>query len=231
MKKFLGALVLFASFAAPLSAEPSRIITTTGLGVIEAVPDMATLDLGVTHQAEEAVEALALTSEAMDRVFRYLEDAGIAAGDLQTRGLSLQPVRSRPLAGSGAPPEVTGFVARNGLMVRVRDLSMLGEILDTVVQDGANTFNGLQFSLQDTDEAMADARAAAVRDAVARAEQLAAAAGISLGPIQSISEGGASAPRPVMMEMASARMAADVPIAVGEISLSTQVVVVFAIAD
>ena len=230
MKVYFWALALVFGLAAAAQAEADRVITTTGTGVVDAVPDMATIDVGVTHEAETAGEALQRTSDAMQAILTRLGDAGVEPRDMQTQGLTLQPVWSRSGPGSEAPPRITGFMARNGLLVRVRDLEALGGILDMAVSDGANTFNGLQFSLQEPEPALAQARAAAVRAAVTKAEQFSAAAGVALGPVQSITESG-GAPRPVMMEMASTRMAADVPVAPGEVSLSAQVVMVFAIVD
>lgn len=218
------------SFASATYADDDRVITTTGQGSVEAVPDMASIDIGVTHEAPTAGEALRLTSEGVGAVISRLEDAGIAPRDMQTQGLSLMPVWNRQNSGTETTPQITGFVARNALKVRVRVLDDLGQILDRLVSDGANTFNGLQFSVQDPTDSIARARTEAVADAMAKAEQLAAAAGVTLGPVQSISEMG-GAPRPVMMEMASARMASDVPVAAGEVSLSARVTMVFSIED
>lgn len=229
MKSFILAVLALCAATLSVHADEDRVISVMGVASVEMPPDMATIDLGVSHQADEAADALAMTSEAVAAVLAQLESAGIEARDMQTNNLSLQPVWSRN-DGSGAQPKVIGFVARNTLSIRVRELNSLGSILDAVVQDGANTFNGLRFSVQDPDAAMAEARAAAVKDGVARAEQFAAAAGVTLGPIMSISEGGGIA-RPQMLEMAAARMASDVPVAQGEVSLSSQVSMVFAIAD
>lgn len=230
MKRFISVLVFGLSLATVGYAAGERMITTTGRGAVDAVPDMASLSIGVTHQAPEADAALARTSQAVQEVIDRLAALGIEPRDMQTRGLSLQPLWSRP-QNNGAPSRtITGFVASNSLTIRARDLSTLGALLDAVVSDGANTFNGLQFSLQDPEAALAEARRAAVADAMARAHQLADAAGVNLGPIQSISETGAT-PRPVMMEMAAARVASDVPVAPGEVSFSAQVTMVFTIAE
>ena len=231
MNRLLAACLVVSSLMQPLWAdEAQRVITTTGNGIVEAIPDMATISLGVTNEAREAGAALQATSDTVREILTRLEAAGIAPRDVQTNNLSLQPLWVRPNNNSNTPPRITGFVARNSLSVRVRDLEKLGGVLDQVVQDGANTFNGLRFSVDDPEPLMADARAAAVKDAINRAEQLARAAGVTLGPIQSISEHGGRA-QPVMMEMASARMASDVPVAAGEVSLSAQVSIVFAIAE
>ena len=231
MKRLLGLGALLASLAGPGLAEMGRVVTTTGVGMIEAVPDMAILDIGVTGEAASAADALAQTSQAMQAVMARLTESGVAARDMQTRGLDIQPLWLRPgQNGDVAAPRITGYVARNGLVVRIRDLSTLGDVLDLVVADGANTFNGLQFTLQESEAEMAKARAAAVGQAMRKAEELAAAAGVTLGAVRSITESN-EAPRPVMMEMAAARMSDGVPIAPGEVSLTARVTMVFELAE
>jgi uncharacterized protein YggE len=225
---FALGLWLLATGAAP--AQEQRTITVMGQATIDAVPDMATLTIDVTQDAPEAAVALAATSEAVGAVIARLQAEGIAARDMQTSGLSLQPVWSNRASTAEAPPEITGFVARNGVIIRVRDLTALGRILDLSVQDGANGFQGLQFGLQDPAPLLAEARKEAVADAISRAADLAGAAGLTLGPVLSIVEGGGMA-RPIQMEMASMRASADVPIAAGEVGFSGQVTMVFAIAD
>ncbi|MCB4379052.1 DUF541 domain-containing protein, partial [Synechococcus sp. MU1644] len=117
------------------------------------------------------------------------------------------------------------FEARNAVTVRVRDLDGLGGVLDQVLEVGANTFNGLQFQLQDPSAAEAEARAAAVRDAMEKAAQLSEAAGVTLGPVLSLSEGGQTA-RP---EMFAAARSADVPIAAGELAVTARVSMSFSL--
>lgn len=229
MNKFFSILLVCVGLSAPAWGEDrGRVISTSGLGVVDVVPDMATISLGVTHEAKAAGDALAATSAAVREILQRLEAEGVAPRDMQTNNISVQPLWQRQNNNADTPPRITGFVARNSLSIRVRELEKLGAILDQVVQDGANTFSGLQFSVQDPAPLIASARAEAVRDAMARASQLAEAAGVSLGAIQSISEV-SGAPRPQMMEAASARMAADVPVAAGEVSLTTRVTMEFAI--
>ncbi len=223
---FNAVLMIMLSTGVAL-AEEHRMITVTGVGTVETVPDMAMLRVGVTHQAAQAAEAMAATSEGVAAVLTRLEDAGVAPRDVQTDQLSLQPVWSDY---NSDTRRITGFVASNTLMVRVRDLEGLGAVLDLVITDGANTFGGLSFGLQEPKPAQDAARAAAVADAIDRAEQLAAAAGVALGPIQSIREQGGGV-RPEMLEMSMARAAADVPIAQGEVSLAARVDIVFAIGE
>lgn len=213
----------------PARAEATqRQITVTGEGSVATVPDMATINLGVTHQAKEAGAAMAATSQATANMLQRLAALGVEARDMQTSNLSLNPVWSNRNSSSSGNPRISGYVASNSVHVRVHDLTALGRVLDAVIAEGANDFNGLRFSVEDPDPLMDLARQKAVADAMARALLLTMAAGVTLGPVQSMSEHGGR--RPVMMEMSAAR-SNDVPIAAGEVSVSASVSMVFAIAD
>lgn len=226
----LAVTMLAISMAGAAMAEtPLRQISVTGEGHVETVPDMATITLGVTNEATEAGDAMAATSEAVQRVLDRLSSLGIADRDVQTQRFSLNPVWSNSSSSQNDRRKITGFVASNMVMVRVRDMDALGAVLDSVIADGANDFNGLQLSVQEPDPLVKKAKQAAVADAMANAALLADAAGVTLGPVISMTQQGGG--RPVqMMEMAAAR-GGSAPIAGGEVTISASVSMVFAIAD
>ena len=225
--RFLSIILISLGLAAAaMAAETSPAITVTGRGEVAAAPDMATITLGVTSQAKTAGEAMDETSAAVAAILKALEAAGIAPRDMQTSDLSLDPVWSSR-ASNGAAPRIEGFTARNTLRVRVRDLDRLGGVLDDVLEVGANTFRGLSFGLQEPGPLTDQARTAAVADAQRKAALIAGAAGVTLGPVLSISESGGVSPQPVMMEAARAA----VPVAAGEVSLSATVTMVFALGE
>lgn len=224
-------LVFLFLFPATLWAEAAPpTITATGEGRVAVAPDMATISVGVTTQQKTAAATLAENNKATAAVLERLKADGVAPRDLQTSGLSLSPLWDRQISQSSqnSPPKISGYVASNTIVVRLRDLVKLGEILDSTVGQGANQFNGLSFGLQDPKPSEDAARRAAVADAMARAHLYASAAGVRLGRILSISEPSSRA----VPEMAMARMAASdgVPVAEGELSISAQVTIVFAIA-
>lgn len=225
----LASALAMALAGAALADDMPRQITVTGEGRVEAAPDMATISLGVTHENEQAKLAMQATSDAVARILERIAAMGVAPRDMQTRALSLSPVWSERTASDGNRARITGFVASNTVMVRVRDLASLGRILDAVIEDGANDFNGLQFDVQNPEPLMDEARRAAVADAMARAALLAEAAGVTLGPVQSISEQGGMRPMGAMMDMAMRE--SGVPIAAGEVSVEAMVSMVFAIAQ
>jgi hypothetical protein len=217
--------------AAPASAQDNAMlpqITVTGEGQVEAAPDMATMTLGVTTEARTAAAALSDNSTQLAQVLARLRAAGVAERDLQTTGLSLNPNWQAP--SEGGTPRITGYVASNMLTVRLRDLEAMGGVLDAAIGDGANTFNGLSFGLSDPAPAMAEARRLAVADAIARATLLTEAAGLTLGPVLSISEGGVRAQPGPMFRM-EAVADAPVPVAGGAVATQASVTIVFGLGE
>lgn len=229
MKRLIFILTaLSLAIAGAAYGEPAqRQITVTGTGQVAAAPDMATITLGVTNEAVEAADAMAATSKAVSAILERLEGKGIAERDMQTQQFSIHPVWSNRRSDSNGTPKITGFQASNTVMVRIRDLDDLGDILDAVIADGANNFNSLQFSVQNTDPLLAKAQQAAVADAMARAKLLTSAANVSLGPVLSISEqGGGLRPMPM-----AAMRESSAPIATGEVTIGASVTMVFQIND
>ena len=86
------------------------------------------------------------------------------------------------------------------MTIRVRDLDTLGAVLDQSVTVGANTINGISFSVADPAKLYDEARKKAFADARAKAELYAGVAGVELGDIAAITETqGYGQPQPYMM--------------------------------
>jgi uncharacterized protein YggE len=227
----LGALAVMVLVAAPAAAdsEPMRRLVVGGTGEASARPDMAVISAGVVVQADTASAALADNTRAMNAVLAQLGASGLAEEDVQTSQFSVMPLyeRRRPDPETTEPPRIVGYQVSNQVTARVRELDQLGAVLDALVSAGANSINGPLFEIADPTPLLEQARDAAVADALAKAKRYAAAAGVELGKIISIEEGGFSAPpRPMMRTEA---MASAVPIAPGQTELSASVTMVFAI--
>ena len=205
-------------------------IVVQGQGSVEQAPDMATITLGSQFAAKQADDALDQVSEATATVLATLTELGVEAKDVQTSGLYLNPVWDDSYNRHGGR-NIRGYSAGNTVHIRVRDLDKLGGLLDQVVEDGANTFNGLSFGLQDSTDAKNEARRRAVADARAKAELYAEAAGVSLGKIIELTDGVTSSPQPVFMGRSAMVMSDAVPIAEGEVSTSARVTITFEIAE
>jgi uncharacterized protein YggE len=216
---------LVAAVLWPLAAlaEVNGTLTVTGMATVTAVPDQATLSLGVTTTGATAAAAMSANNDAASAVIARLIAAKVADRDMQTTGLSLNP--NWVMNAAGTAQEIQGYTASSTLTVRIAALDTAGAVLDAAIAEGANTLNGLSFGLADPRPAEDDARKAAVADALARAQVLASAAGETLGPIVSITEGGGGQQPMPMLYKAAADSA--VPLAAGEVGVSAEVTIVW----
>jgi uncharacterized protein YggE len=239
MRPFTAALIPFllatALSAAPAFAQESGTISISGIGEVSGAPDTAFINSGVTTQGATAKEALDANSKAMADLLETLKTAGIEGRDIQTSGFSVNPnyvySDARDANGYQLPPKINGYQVFNTVNVRIRDLDILGSVLDKSVSVGANTVNGITFTIADPSKLYDEARKLAFADARKKAELYAGIAGEELGGIRNITENqGFSQPQPYMMKAASADAAA-VPIATGELSYQINVQVTWDLDD
>jgi len=193
---FLG-LALACILAIPAQAADSRAtdvrtLAMTGHGEIRSAPDMAQVTAGVSTTAPTAAQALSANSARMKGVFAALERLGVPQKNIQTTNFFVSPQYSN--GDNNAARRLTGYQVSDDVTVRLEDVGKLGGALDALVAAGANQINGVSFSIQNDTPLLEKARAQAIADARARAETYAKAAGVSLGPILSITEGGGEAP-------------------------------------
>lgn len=231
-------VVLAASLAAPLTSFAAgaetreAAIIVSGDADASVPPDLAIVTLGVTRMEKTAREALDGNNKAMSGVLKAMKDQGIADRDLQTSGFGIQPQYVYPdnADGTQKPPVLTGYEVSNLLTIRVRDLGKLGAILDQAVTLGINQGGDIRFTNDNPEKTIETARTSAMKNAIAKARTLAAAAGVKLGRIIEITENTSRPePRP-LMRMSMAKEASDaVPVAAGENSYSVNVNVTFAI--
>ncbi len=243
MKRTIGyALVLVAAFYSPASGQgetkmlaPS--ITVNGQGEAKGKPDMAQTTVGVVTEAKSATEAMEANNVAMQQLMTTLQQAGIEEKDIQTTGFNISPqYRQDPPPPQGRPseaprqPRIAGYQVENQVQINVRDLSKLGGLLEKLVQSGANRMNGIAFKFSKQEELTDRARRSAMDNARHAAQLYAEAAGVELGEVLLIREQGASMPMAyagVAMEAFSARSA--VPIAAGELTVSANITITYAI--
>ncbi|MBB6307438.1 SIMPL domain-containing protein [Xanthobacter tagetidis] len=229
LRAISGALCALALLAAAPVAAHAATLTVVGEGSATAEPDMALIATGVVTAGKTAGEAVAANSKAATAVIAVIKEAGIAQKDIATANFSISPQYAS--GAQSGPPRVVGFEARNTVRVKVRDLAQLGALLDKMVQSGANQASGLTFMLSEPDKMEEAAREAAVKDAMAQAKSIAAAAGMRVARIASIDmradHSGPEMPVPMMMKADAARSA--VPIEAGELEVRARATLVFEI--
>lgn len=217
----VGLLAACSPAAVPASPASVRSLAVNGIGRVTIVPDMATINVGVRTEAESVTDALDGNAAQANNIARVLKEMGIEEKDIQTSNFNIYPNdRWNPMTG-----EVEGryFVVENTVNVTVRDLSLLGEVLNTVVEAGANSIYGISFNVEDRSAAVAEARDLSIADAKTKAEAIAASAGVQLGEIISISVFEGSMPFTYYDGMGGAAvMEVEVPIAAGTLTITVE---------
>ena len=225
----LAVLALVSAAPAAWAAEETARITVTGEGTVSAAPDMAIINFGVLKSAPTARQALDDANKALSEALADLKAKGIEPRDLQTSGFSVSPQFDYS-AKNGTAPKLTGYQVSNMLTVRVRDISALGKVLDDAVTNGINSGGSLSFGNSKQKDLVAEARKAAVADALVKAKALTEAAGVSTGDILSIAEESQMPPAVPMVRMAMAKEASDsVSVEAGESEYHARVTVTLAI--
>lgn len=214
----------------PAAAEPAATregtIVVSGTGRIAVQPDLAELRLGVSTARPSIEVARADAAATMTAILAAIDAAGIARSDVRTALLSVQP---RYDYRDGKAPTLTGYELSNVVEVTVRDLALLGDVVDGALAAGATSMDGLAFRVADPAPAEREARVAAVAAARARADVLAGATGLEIVGVADIVEGQPIGPPVPRMKAERMMMAADAatPVEAGTTEVVVQVTVTY----
>jgi len=211
------------------TSEQPHTISVTGAGTAYGKPDVAVAQIGVQTRDENPSTAVSDNTDKMNAVITALKALGIEEKDIQTSNFSVYAQQNYDT--NGVPTDYT-YVADNTVTVTIRDLSKVGDALGKAVSVGANSIYGVSFSVSDQSALEAEARDKAMADAKARAEQLAAAAGVALDAPLNISEY-TSGPAPYYDVRAVAQElgggGGPAPVSTGQIQMTLQVSVTYVI--
>ena len=198
-----------------------RTVTVTGQGTAREVPDTVVVRVAASQRSQGVAEALAGANSAADEIIAVGREHTDASHSASTN-LNVWPAYDN----QGQP---SGFEARHSLSIACTDVQAAGRLLGELAGRVGDRLQVESLSLEvgDVSRAMAQARAGAYADAVARANHLAELAGVQLGEPQAIAEGGGFA-QP-MAEGGAMRMkaSADLSIAPGETTISSALTVTF----
>ena len=212
-------------------ALPPRTITVTGTGRVSLKPDVADLRLGVTITEPTVDAARTASARVQTAVLDRLKGLGVAERDLRTSIVSVQP--QYDYSQQSAPPRLVGYQFMNLVAATLRDIDKVGDAIDGALGAGATTIDQINLRVEDQSAAEGTAREAAVADARARAETLAAAAGVTIAGVGAIVEGGGPpVPLPHQFErMAMAAKDAGTPIEAGMNEITVTVTVTYLVGQ
>lgn len=207
-------------------------IWVNGQGEVTVVPDIALLRLGVESQEASVSEAQSQAAAAMKRLTEALQDGGVDDKDIKTQRFSIQKVSRWDR--DTEKEIIIGYRVSNTVLAKIRDVEKAGAIIDAATAAGGDLtrIDSISFSVDDPSEYYEEARGKAMKDAKAKAEQLAELGGVKLGKPTYITEGSSyAAPRPVFEKAAAAPAPVETPISPGEMKISLNVQVVYAILN
>jgi uncharacterized protein len=218
--------------AQSVPAAPVRTITVVGEGKVNIEPDIALANFGVEVMGPSVREALDENSATMEGVLAALQAQGIAEEDIQTSGFSIYAERYGPEG--PLPEDQVNYRVTNNVMVTIRDLATVGDVIDATVEAGANNIYGIEFRVDDPSALESDARQGAIEDAQAKAAELAELTGTTVGEVVSVSEiiaGGGLYNGNFAQYSRPLGGGADAPIAPGQLELTMQLQVTYALGE
>ena len=187
MKKLIAVFaagMLMISLAAPALAEnEDRVIQVSGSAVVSLAADTASIQIGVNTRKETVKEAQKENAALMTAVMEAIKGAGVDEKDIMTSQFNVYSGYEYGMDALGRETRTSYYEVQNNVTVTMHDLSLLGTVLDAAMEAGANTTYGITFSSTQANEAYQKALTRAVEDAITKANVLAAAAGVTLGPL------------------------------------------------
>lgn len=225
------ASVVVAGLPTVILAAPSASNSTVGFGVlatgdatVSKKPDLASISAGVQSQQSTAAAAQSDLAGKAAKLINKIKSLGVPDKDLTTSGYWLGP------AYSPTGQTITGYRATEQLQFKWHNVETVGKALDAVVQEGDATNISVSFGLADPKAAQAEGRSAAIADARSKAQAMASAAGVKLGPVVRVSDVSSSYryPQPLSFGAAAIKDSSQIP--VGELTVQVAVEVDFTIA-
>lgn len=202
------------------TATPSAgtTINVTGNGTVNATPNRASFDFGVTTQSSTAAEAMSRNAQEAQAIIDALKKAGVDSSDIQTTQVSIWPQTSSD------GRQITGYQASNSVHVTA-GIGKSGELVDAAVGAGANNVDGPNLDRADKSSLYDQALKQALGDAKGKAQAIADGAGLTLGAVVRVREGGNAVPVPMFAEAKAAGTA--VPIEAGTQQIQASVTVTY----
>jgi uncharacterized protein YggE len=213
----------------PSQTQANAGISVVGSGIVQAQPDTARITLGVDLTEPSLTQAQSEAAQRMDAVVARLKADGIAESDIRTVSYNVTPQYDQ---GNNPGQQVLrGYEVQNLVEVKTTNVPGLGALIDDAVSAGASRIFGIAFEASDMEGLKSQARDQAMANAQGKAQQLAKDAGVTLGRVIAVNESDAGGVTPVQVAPRAAAPAAAVttPIQPGQLQISTNVTVVYAI--
>lgn len=206
----------------------SPTLSVNGEGIVEAAPDRAAISIGVVTQDKDAARAQSANAKAAQDVINSIVALGVERKNINTSDYSFRPTYRQE---ANRQSILSGYEVRNTVHVMLDDLELVGKVIDTALNHGANNIDSLDFGIKNRKKLQDEALVLAIRDARQRADLVARELGKTITGVQdiSINLGGVGAMRMNKMYAmaAMADMESSTPIEAGTLSCSASVHIIY----
>ncbi len=232
IRNYLGVALILATLAlggaglayvsyyhASIDDTTQRVFSASGDGKAVAVPDVAEFSMSVISQGGKDIGSLLTTNtDKVNQAIAFVKGQGVDEKDIQTSGFNVDPRYQyyscpSPISPIGntvqtcPPADIVGYTVTQTVDVKIRDFTKIGAILSGVVGAGANSVSSLSFMVDDPTKVQAEAREQAIAKAKEKAQEVAAAAGFTLGKLIGVDEGWSQPPVVYSMDKSYAPLA------------------------
>jgi uncharacterized protein YggE len=223
--------LLFIVLQRPDAAPSPPVLVVTGTAQVLAMPDEATVRLGIVRQSTNAQAAQEQTNTAAQETLNAIVKLGLPPAQIQTARLVLTPVYAPRNPDSRDVPRIVAYNATNTVSIRVDNLSLVGAVIDAGLKAGANQLEGVQFGLRNELPSRQEALKQAVAEARAKAQVMADALRVNLVEVLEATEGGISIV-PLAEASVAQRLAvsAETPVSPGQIQVHANVTIRYRIS-
>lgn len=179
--------------------EPQRTISTFGTGVVTVEPDMAQFSIGMEARNETLKPAQDEVTNEANAITAALLEAGVDEKDIVTSSYQVTPENKYDRNGNFV--KIESYVVRMSISITVRDIDLVGELLDQTVTLGADYVSSIRFGVSDPNPHIQEARKLAIADARQKAEDYALGSDSTITGLFSLYE--SSSPMPTAKDAGS----------------------------
>ena len=228
-RQLVSLALMFVAATGIASAAPKPTeISVGGFGSVSMAPDEATVNAQIQTTASSSSAAVSENNQRYERIVAAVTQTGVKRDDmtLSYYNVSYQP-KPNPMPPNPDPYARYGYTVTRSFAIRVRQMDRAGAVVDAATAAGATNIENVSFDLSKPEVARAKATREAVADARMKAQELAAAAGLRITGIASISLEGAPNVRPLVMAKALAVPAPPTAFDAGSLNVTSNVTVIF----
>lgn len=226
-KSLLFLITLFVTTMSQAQVQDQKQVpqvTVSGEGKIKVTPDQASITIAIETKGAKSADIKKDNDIAVEKVLQFVKKIKLPKEDVLTQRVSLSP-------NYDYDKKKSSFVANQTIVILLRDLSKYDELMEGLVDSGANRIDNVEFKSSKLEQIQSDARKAAIKDAKKRAEDYVSVLGQKIGKALLITDS-SQAYYPQPMFKASMAMAADggaqrETLAVGDIEITANVTVSF----